>query len=198
MAAGIAERKRGIATTVEKKQRLFAAIDPPDSARQHLASAVADAGLPNRLLRLADPEQWHITVAFYGEVGEQMVTELTERLERAAGRTPAMTLAITGAGTFPANAAQGRVLWTGVTGDSELLVRLADRARAAGSGRSGAQSRRAAARGRSSDRSLEHLTFRPMRFQRQPCCRRRASRRPEPRHVRRPVARRRPRPRRCR
>jgi 2'-5' RNA ligase len=112
--------------------RLFAAIDLPESIRADLAGAVAAAGLPDRQIRVADPEQWHITTAFFGEVPEQKVDELTERLERAAGRTPSLTLAIAGAGTFPSDAMVGRVLWTGVDGDLELLGRLADRCTPAG------------------------------------------------------------------
>ena len=112
--------------------RLFAAIDPPETVRADLASAVADAGLPDRRLRLTTIEQWHITTAFYGEASEHQFEELVERLERAAGRTPAMTLSLAGAGTFPANAAVARVLWVGVDGDTEILTRLADRCTAAG------------------------------------------------------------------
>lgn len=112
--------------------RLFAAIDLPEPARHDLAEAVAAAGLPNRKLRVADTEQWHITTAFFGEVGEQTLAELTERLERAASRTPALTLSIARAGTFPADPSQARVLWAGVEGDVELLNRLAERCTAAG------------------------------------------------------------------
>jgi 2'-5' RNA ligase len=112
--------------------RLFAAIELPDPVREHLATAVAEAGLPDRRLRLTTVEQWHLTTAFYGEVSEPQSEELAERLERAAGRTPAMTLSVAGAGTFPANAAVARVLWCGVAGDLEILSRLADRCSAAG------------------------------------------------------------------
>jgi 2'-5' RNA ligase len=104
--------------------RLFAAID--------LAVGVADAGLPDRQLRLANVEQWHLTTAFFGEVAEHVVPELTERLELAAGRTPAMTLSLSGAGTFPSDAGAARVLWVGVDGELDVLGRLADRSMAAG------------------------------------------------------------------
>jgi 2'-5' RNA ligase len=112
--------------------RLFAAIDLPAAERRRLAAALADAGLPNRLVRVPPEEQWHLTVAFYDDVPEQVVPELTERLERAAGRTSGLSLALSGAGTFPAHSRQARVLWAGVTGDLELLSRLADRCVAAG------------------------------------------------------------------
>lgn len=105
--------------------RLFAAVDPPPDAVAHLA-AVVD-GVRDDVLRWSDPAGWHLTVAFYGEVGEEQVAELSERLARAARRHPATRARLAGAGRF------GRtVLWAGVDGDDVALRALAGSARAAG------------------------------------------------------------------
>jgi 2'-5' RNA ligase len=109
--------------------RLFAAVDPPTTAVEHLATAVG--ALPPSL-RPVPVEQWHLTTAFYGEVAERTVPELTERLARAAARGAAMTLRLHGVGTFPKQAGQARVLWAGLDGDVAELTRLAERCSAAG------------------------------------------------------------------
>lgn len=110
--------------------RLFAAIDPPGRVCERLQTVV-DA-LRNDGLRFVPSDQWHVTTAFYGEVSQHVVPELVERLGRAAGRSPRMTLAVSGLGTFPKQAAKTRVLWAGIDGDVADLSRLADRCAAAG------------------------------------------------------------------
>ncbi|MEU6817185.1 RNA 2',3'-cyclic phosphodiesterase [Streptomyces sp. NPDC046860] len=110
--------------------RLFAAVLPPPEAVRELGREVralrgragADA------LRWTEPDGWHFTLAFYGEVPEERVPELERRLERAAGRGEPFPLAVTGGGTF----GRGRALWAGASGDLTALERLAGRAQAAG------------------------------------------------------------------
>jgi len=82
-------------------------------------------------LRWVPTAQWHVTLVFCGDVDEGAVPELTERLERGAARTPAMSLAIGGGGTFPRQAARARVLWMGLRGDVPAITRLAERCTAA-------------------------------------------------------------------
>ncbi|MGN6331226.1 MAG: RNA 2',3'-cyclic phosphodiesterase [Motilibacteraceae bacterium] len=109
--------------------RLFAAVVPPPDALAALAcdvdAARAGLGPEERALRWAPPDRWHLTLAFYGEVDDP--DPLSARLARAAARSRPMSLALHGAGRF------GRgVLWAGVAGDVEELVRLAARCAAAG------------------------------------------------------------------
>jgi 2'-5' RNA ligase len=113
-------------------RRLFAAIDLPDVEHARLASHVRQARLDPTAVRLADPEQWHLTLAFYGDVHEAESTELLTRLERAAERTSSFPIRLHRAGAFPPNPRRAKVLWTGVDGDLDALRRLADRCRAAG------------------------------------------------------------------
>ncbi|GGX63269.1 RNA 2',3'-cyclic phosphodiesterase [Streptomyces minutiscleroticus] len=108
--------------------RLFAAVLPPPDVTDELAAAVARARrLPGADgLRWTGRPGWHLTLAFYGEVGEEAVAPLAERLARAARRTDPFELALRGGGAFG-----GRALWTGVTGDVPALRLLAGRAEAA-------------------------------------------------------------------
>jgi 2'-5' RNA ligase len=109
--------------------RLFAAVYPPDDELDRLA--VALGALPDSL-RAVPREHWHLTTAFYGDVPEDRVGALTERLARAAARTPVHELRLVGGGTFPGQAAKARVLWAGVDGGTDTLTRLAERCEAAG------------------------------------------------------------------
>ncbi|MFD4111991.1 RNA 2',3'-cyclic phosphodiesterase [Streptomyces niveus] len=109
--------------------RLFAAVLPSDRAADELAVAVEQRlrGLPGaEELRWTGREGWHFTLAFMGEVDEELVPELTERLERAAHRTEAFPLRLRGGGHFGR-----RALWAGAAGGIAELRRLAERADAA-------------------------------------------------------------------
>ncbi|HVY11747.1 MAG TPA: RNA 2',3'-cyclic phosphodiesterase [Mycobacteriales bacterium] len=112
--------------------RLFAAIDPPNAERERLLTWLAAARLEATDLRLTPSDQWHITLAFYGETPGGSVAELTERLRRTAQRSDAPSVQLRGVGSFPADPARAKVLWVGLDGDLPQLSRLADRCVAAG------------------------------------------------------------------
>ncbi|MFG2885896.1 RNA 2',3'-cyclic phosphodiesterase [Streptomyces sp. NPDC048297] len=109
--------------------RLFAAVVPPEDVTHGLAAEVdLLRALPGADgLRWTGRPGWHFTLAFYGEVDDTLVPDLSDRLERAAHRTPAFPLAVAGGGQF----GHGRALWAGASGDLETLRLLADRAEAA-------------------------------------------------------------------
>ena len=108
--------------------RLFAAVLPPDDVVDELGSVVDELQrLPGAdRLRWTERPGWHFTLAFYGEVDEDVVGDLSERLARAARRTEPFDLALRGGGQFG-----GRALWAGAAGDVAVLRRLAERAEAA-------------------------------------------------------------------
>ncbi|MEU9865237.1 RNA 2',3'-cyclic phosphodiesterase [Streptomyces sp. NPDC047971] len=108
--------------------RLFAAVLPPREQLTELARLV------DRLARLPDAGRlrwtqrpgWHFTLAFMGEVDDELLPELHERLARAAHRTSPFALRLHAGGHF------GRaVLWTGAAGDLDEMRLLAERADAA-------------------------------------------------------------------
>lgn len=108
--------------------RLFAAVLPPPERLDELGHVV------DRLHRLPGADGlrwtsrpgWHLTLAFMGEVGEELLPELRVRLARAAHRTPPFPLRLHGGGHFGR-----RALWAGVAGDLDELRLLAERADAA-------------------------------------------------------------------
>jgi RNA 2',3'-cyclic 3'-phosphodiesterase len=106
--------------------RLFVALTPPAEIVENLASAIAPVRLRAPGLRWTPTEQWHVTIAFFGEVSEDSVDKLTNRLRRTAARHPPLSLTFTGGGRFG-----HRVLWTAVHGDRDGLRALSDSAKAA-------------------------------------------------------------------
>ncbi|MEV4427593.1 RNA 2',3'-cyclic phosphodiesterase [Streptomyces sp. NPDC049602] len=108
--------------------RLFAAVVPPPEQLDELGHVLD--GL-HRLpgadgLRWASRPGWHLTLAFMGEVDEELLPELRVRLARAAHRTPPFPLRLHGGGHFGR-----RALWAGVAGDLDTLRILAERSDAA-------------------------------------------------------------------
>ncbi|HCA85172.1 MAG TPA: RNA 2',3'-cyclic phosphodiesterase, partial [Streptomyces sp.] len=107
----------------------FVAVIPPPAALSGLATAVAGLReLPGAdRLRWTQPDSWHFTVAFYGEVAEELLPELTERLTRAAHRHRPYELRLVDGGRFA-----HRTLWVGADGELPAMARLAATAAAAG------------------------------------------------------------------
>ncbi|MGH3327958.1 MAG: RNA 2',3'-cyclic phosphodiesterase, partial [Streptomycetales bacterium] len=100
--------------------RLFVALQPSAEALQELAEATGALRRAHPALRWTRPEQWHVTLTFLGEVAEQQLPALTERLSGVAGQYAPLSLALTGGGRFGQ-----QVLWVGVAGDLVPLERLA-------------------------------------------------------------------------
>ncbi|GIH91769.1 RNA 2',3'-cyclic phosphodiesterase [Planobispora siamensis] len=96
--------------------RLFVGLLPPQPVRDELARALGPHRAAWPRLRWIDQANWHLTLAFLGEVPEQVLPELHERLARAVSRHAPMTLAFTGAGAFP-SARRARVFWAGLRED---------------------------------------------------------------------------------
>ncbi|MFE6907599.1 RNA 2',3'-cyclic phosphodiesterase [Streptomyces erythrochromogenes] len=104
--------------------RLFAAVLPPDAAVAELREAVRP--LRDDRLTWTAEAGWHFTLAFMGEVDDDVLPELHSRLERAAHRTGPFALRLHGCGHFG-----DRALWAGAAGELDALRLLADRADAA-------------------------------------------------------------------
>jgi RNA 2',3'-cyclic 3'-phosphodiesterase len=106
--------------------RLFVALTPPGEIVEELSISIAALRELAPGLRWTRPEHWHVTLAFLGEVGDDVVPELARRLNRAAARYPPLSLSLGGGGRFGY-----QVLWTGVHGDRDELRRLAGSVQAA-------------------------------------------------------------------
>jgi RNA 2',3'-cyclic 3'-phosphodiesterase len=111
--------------------RLFFAVAVPGASRAPLEAVLPrlESMLPGA--RLAPPGGWHLTLAFLGQVQPEMADEVVRVGEAAVVGIPPARLRLEGAGTFP-EGRKARVLWTGMGGDAEVLVRLAAALSAAG------------------------------------------------------------------
>ncbi|MGW2984774.1 RNA 2',3'-cyclic phosphodiesterase [Streptomyces goshikiensis] len=100
--------------------RVFIALAPPDDAKEELARALGPAYDAYPRMRWNRIEDWHITLAFLGELPVGAVALLRPPLaDLAAARRP-VHLSMRGGGHF-----DERVLWSGIEGDLEDLHLLA-------------------------------------------------------------------------
>ena len=97
--------------------RLFTAVFPPQSVKDHLGLAID--GVPASP-RWVPRESLHITLAFYADLPEGTVPELRDELADVARKHGPIDLRLRGAGSFGA-----RVLWIGVDGGTAALKDLA-------------------------------------------------------------------------
>ena len=111
------------------------AIVPPPAVLHELAAVVEPLRAARPELRWTTAEDWHLTLAFLGEVAEAVLPELGRRLERAAARHRAQQLTIGGGGAFPGRS-RARVLWAGIQAGPDLPALAASVA--AGARRAGA------------------------------------------------------------
>lgn len=103
--------------------RLFVAVTPPADALAELDAAVGALRADWPGLRWAGPDKWHVTLAFLGEVADERLINLTERLARASGRQHALRLRIGRGGAFP-KSAKARVLCAYIDGEPQVLSEL--------------------------------------------------------------------------
>ncbi|MFD6974458.1 RNA 2',3'-cyclic phosphodiesterase [Streptomyces sp. NPDC059979] len=100
--------------------RVFIALAPPDDAKDELARELRPAYAAHPRMRWNRIEDWHITLAFLGELPVSAVPLLQPPLADLAAQRRPPALALRGAGHF-----DERVLWSGIDGDLEELHHLA-------------------------------------------------------------------------
>jgi RNA 2',3'-cyclic 3'-phosphodiesterase len=112
--------------------RCFVAVPLGDDLRAALAGAVeawrARADLGG--LRWADPDGWHLTLAFLGAIEPATVAGVEGIVAAAATRHPPWRTTTGGLGGFP-SARRARVAWYGVSDPGRRLTVLATDLRAA-------------------------------------------------------------------
>jgi 2'-5' RNA ligase len=109
-------------------QRLFIAVAPSAEAVDHLGVVVDGlrvslANAPGRSTRLTRRENWHITVAFLGEVATARVPVAAAVMQEVAAGLVPLRLHVAGGGTFGGR--RDPILWAGIGGEVDALRRLA-------------------------------------------------------------------------
>ena len=95
--------------------RLFVAIDPPETAQDHLAAAIAELAVVRSGVRVTARALWHVTLAFLGDLPDDRLDAAVKALdEGVAGQSPPV-LRIAGGGRF--GRGKFTVLWAGIEGN---------------------------------------------------------------------------------
>jgi len=94
--------------------RVFAAIRPSEATLNPLSEwwDTAHVLLPKTDWRPIPIENWHVTLAFYGELDPKDLPGLQRQLDEIAGETPCFGIETRGFGAFP-SAVRPRVFWVG-------------------------------------------------------------------------------------
>jgi 2'-5' RNA ligase len=103
-------------------RRAFLAVVPPPAARAWAGAARNSAAAVAPDLRWSRPEQWHLTLKFFGAVPD--ADALAATVADAVREREPFTLSLGGGGAFP-NARWASVLWLGTREGSEALSSLA-------------------------------------------------------------------------
>lgn len=105
--------------------RLFAAVPIPNPAREQIVSLLGrlrDGGWP---VRWVHEEGLHMTLKFFGEVGDERLDVIAEALRYAADGAGELALQLGELGAFPSRN-RPRIVWVGIEGPPGLEL-LQDR-----------------------------------------------------------------------
>lgn len=105
--------------------RLFAALPIPSPARDRVAELLREVRERSWPVRWVSDAGIHLTLKFYGEVGEDRVDAIAESIGFAVDGMTSLPMALSGLGAFPAWD-RARVVWAGVEAPSALEL-LQDR-----------------------------------------------------------------------
>ncbi|MGQ9663588.1 MAG: RNA 2',3'-cyclic phosphodiesterase [Kiritimatiellia bacterium] len=103
--------------------RSFAAVEIGDGVRQGVAEFQAHLKRVAGDAKWVDPESFHLTLVFYGEIPEETVTALSAVLDKVAAGFHPFECSVVGAGFFGSPKAP-RVLWVGIAEGGERLAAL--------------------------------------------------------------------------
>lgn len=99
--------------------RLFIALNLPKKERTRIhraARVLRDAGIP---VRWVDPDHYHVTLKFLGQVRKELVPRIEEAMVRAAESNRPFSTELSAFGAFP-TVRRPRVIWLGVAATPEL------------------------------------------------------------------------------
>ena len=105
------------------KVRSFIAVDPSPEVMAKIVEAIRKLEPQTRGFRWVHPEGIHLTLRFLGEVEEEVLETISQRLEQLAQSKEPISLTVSGIGFFP-DPSRPRVVWVGLQGELDRLERL--------------------------------------------------------------------------
>ena len=102
-------------------KRLFVAVPISEEVRGKIKQALAILSKTNADLKLVSLFNLHFTLKFLGEVDEEKIPELEEKLAEVARRTGRFGISLKGVGVFP-SLDEIKVVWIGTEGSSLVLL----------------------------------------------------------------------------
>lgn len=112
-----------MAETNVKPIRTFIAIKLPDDVIERLREVQTRLKREGLDIKWVRPENIHLTLKFLGDIPSADVDAVGAAIDSAAAFFGPLTLSASGLGAFP-SIKRPRVLWAGVSGDLEMLLRL--------------------------------------------------------------------------
>lgn len=106
--------------------RLFIAIPIPEELKRYASSLRQEMEKAGADIKWVEPENYHLTLKFLGDVPEETVNDIIEFLERAAVSSTSFDIRLQGLGFFP-NRRRPRVIWIGVEGEIDKAMFLGER-----------------------------------------------------------------------
>src|SRR5262249_47107566 len=105
--------------------RLFVAVTPPPEVLDELEAAVAPLRSSCPGLRWTGRQNWHVTLAFLGQVDDAVVDKLAPTRAAAARKASASRVSLGPGGCFPEGRPLANVLWVGLDEGADFVSKLA-------------------------------------------------------------------------
>ncbi len=102
--------------------RLFVAFLLHEDVRSCLSDVSRTLVRRSDGVRWVEPEQWHVTVSFLGEVLDRDVAEITQALDLGAAQAQPFSMFVGGLGCFPI-CGPVRVVWAKVADETGVMVK---------------------------------------------------------------------------
>jgi 2'-5' RNA ligase len=103
--------------------RTFLAVPCADAVSARVCQLVSQLGEFSSQVKWVDPENLHLTLKFFGTIGDQEVVEIMRGVQPVVEAWSPIYVQFGGAGAFPA-LDRPRTLWVGLTAGGESLIDL--------------------------------------------------------------------------
>ena len=101
--------------------RTFVAVDLDERLKTRFTDLINSLDTGHRSIRWVNRQRMHITLKFLGEISESQRYDIESVLKRVTEKHSSILLHFRGAGTFPLNSKNPRVLWVGLDKNEKLL-----------------------------------------------------------------------------